>query len=110
MNEQAGGATVGEFLEGAVDLRLELRERGRVSRDLLSPQGLLFRQRGLEILKGLLQSRNFGAGLAAPTKLHGHALSSSPLFATVAILSRRAAVGTTFWACTPGKQLLRNYE
>jgi len=48
--EQAGGATVGELLEGKVNLPFELGERARVSRELLGPLFLLLRQRGPELL------------------------------------------------------------
>jgi hypothetical protein len=58
MGEQAGSAVIGELLEGEVDLRFELRERGGVASELLGPLFLLLCERSLKILKGLLQRRD----------------------------------------------------
>ena len=44
MGEQAGGATVGKFLEGLVDVRLELCEASGVASELLGPLFLFLGQ------------------------------------------------------------------
>ena len=93
---------VGELLEGLVDLRFELGEGGRVSRQLLGPKFLLLGQGGLDLLEGLLQRRNLFTGFGANTEFHGYAQTSSPSLISFANLSGRGFLGTTFWACTPG--------
>ena len=101
MGEQGGGATVGEPLEGLVDLRLELGEASGVASDLLGPLLLLFCQRGLEILKGLLQRRDLRAGLVAKAELHANNLASSDLLDTSDRIAGSAFLGTTFGECAP---------
>ena len=55
MSEQASSAAVGQLLEGLVNVRLELREGGRVFGKQIGPLLLLHGQRSLDLLEGLLQ-------------------------------------------------------
>jgi hypothetical protein len=83
MGKQTGGAEIGVLLEGEVNLWFELGEGGGVASELLSPAFLLLGQRGLDVLKRLLQRRNLRTGFATQAKLHGRPLARSRLLNTL---------------------------
>ena len=87
MGEQAGGAAVGELLEGQVDPGFELGKGGRVADQLLGPELLLLGKRSLDLLKSLIRCRHFVAGFATKAEFHGTVLVSSWRLETSAILS-----------------------
>ena len=84
MRQQTRHAAIGELLEAEMDLLLQSREASRVASELFRPEILSIGENRLEILQGLLQSRDFFARLLAELKPHGFLSARS---GTVAIVS-----------------------
>ena len=71
MDEEAGDELIGQLLEGAVNLGLQLGESSGIVGELLGPALLLGGEMLVDLLQCLVRSGDVGAGLGVETAAHG---------------------------------------